>query len=136
MSDVDIKVSKDVIKGIIEAKVQTAITEAMSSERGVVERLVAATLDQKVDTKGQRSTYRDENKQTYLEYLCRDVLQEGAKEAIKLWAEERKEVLMGEFLRQLQTKQTSNLLVKACVEGITEAVSSHWRFSVKIGEEK
>jgi len=41
---VDIKVSEDLIRGIIETKVQAAITEALSTESGMVERVVAAAL--------------------------------------------------------------------------------------------
>lgn len=132
---VDIKVSPDLVRAIIETKVQAAITEALTSERGVVERVVAAALQTKVDNDGKRSAYSSENKFTYLDYLCRKILRSAAEAAVERWAAERKEVLEAEFLRQLQTKKTSSQLVRACVDGLTTAVKHKWTFMVEFPRE-
>jgi len=130
MSEVDIKVSEDLIRGIIETKVQTAITEALSEESSVVENVVTAALTQKVSSTGSVSRYATDNKFSYLDVLCKKLIREAAEAAIARWVVSRKEVLEKEFLRQLQTKKTSSLMVRACVEGLTGAVKEKWRFSV------
>jgi len=127
---VDVKISEDLVRGIIETKVQAAITEALSPQKGIVERVVGAALSMKVDDTGKRSSYASDNKLTYLEVLCRKVVQAAAESAIEKWAAERQAVLEAEFLRQLQTKKTSSQLVRACVDGLADAVHSRWRFSV------
>lgn len=131
---VDIKVSEDLIRGIIETKVQAAITEALSSERGVVERVVAAALDTKVNEKGERSRYDGDNKFTYLDSLCRRVIRAAAESAIQKWAAEQQAMLEAQFRRQLQTRKVSNRLVRACVDGLTDATEAQWRFKVEFAK--
>ena len=104
---VDIKVSPDLIRGIIETKVQAAITDALLPEGEVVTKLVAAALTQKVSAQGKVTGRDYEDKYTYLDYLCRDVIQKAAAAAIANWAKERHTVIEAEFRRQLQTKKTS-----------------------------
>jgi hypothetical protein len=106
---VDIKISEGLIKGIIESKVHTAIAEALSPDKGVVERIVCAALNHKVDINGRVSSYSSDNKFPYIETLCGTIIREAAEAAVKGWAEERHEVLEKEFLKQLQTKKTSSL---------------------------
>ena len=134
MDQVDIKVSPDLIQGIVERKVQTAITEALSNEKCLVERVVTAALEMKVRQDGKVSRYSSDNKFTYLEALCNQLIRDAAKTAIKEWAEGRKQELKAEFLRQLQTKKTSKILVRACVDGIVNAVGNKWMFSVNVRE--
>ena len=132
---IDIKVSEDLVKGILESKVQAAITEALSKDQGIVESVVHAALSCKVNADGKRSTYDSENKFTYLDALCKKTIQAAAESAIKKWAEERQKSLEAEFLKQLQTKKTSSMIVKACVSGLVEATKSKWNFSVNFPSE-
>jgi len=136
MSDqVDIKISESLIKGIIESKVQTAITEALSKDKGVVERVVASALTMMVGEDCNVSKYSSDNKYTFLDALCRKLIREAALVAVQKWAEDRKEVLEREFLHQLQTKKVSNLMVRACVDGLIDATKNKWRFTVCFPDE-
>ena len=94
---VDIKISEGLVKGIIESKIQTAIVESLSGESTLIEKVVAAALQAKVDASGKRSNYSSDNKFTFLEVLCRKTLQDAAKLAIQQWANERQDVLRAEF---------------------------------------
>jgi len=132
MDTVDIKISEDLIKGIIETKVQAAITQALSSEASVVEQVVAAALECKVDEKGKRSRYDSDNKFTYLDSLCRKMIRNAAESAVQEWAHSQQKLLTDTFLKQLQTKKTANALVKTCVDGLSDAASQSWRFSVDV----
>jgi len=135
MDTVDIKISEDLIKGIIETKVQTAIAEALSSERTVVEQVVSAALTCRVDQNCNRSKYDSDNKYTYIEALCKKLIRDAATQAVQQWAESKQAELEKEFLRQLQTKKTSSKVVAACVDGLSEATKNHWRFSVQFPSE-
>lgn len=127
---VDIKISEDLVRSIIEAKVHTAITEALSDKKGVVERVVSAALSRKVNSKGQKPDSYDRDPLTYMEYLCRKLISRATETAIEKWVESRHAVLEAEFLRQLQTKKTSSAMVRACVDGFQEAAKQSWRFQV------
>ena len=106
----------------------------MSEEKNIVDQVVAAALKCKVDSNGNRSNYCGENRYEYIEWLCKTIIQKAAKEAVNKWAISRQAVLEKEFLQQLQTKKTSKLLVRACVDGLAEAVKYDWRFSVDVKE--
>jgi len=127
---VDIKISDDLVMGIIEKKVQTAIIEALDSETGVVERVITAALGMKVDSEGKVNSYSSSNKYTLLDVTCKKLIQGAAEAAIKDWVDKRHDVIKAEFMKQLQTKKTSSLLVRACVDGLAAATTSRWRFSV------
>ena len=131
MSDqVDIKISEDLVRGIIETKVHAAISEALSSKSSVVEQVVTAALTMKVDRTGKISNYSHENKFDFLDILCRNVIQDAALAAVKKWATERQDVLEAQFQKALQTKKTSNRLVRACVDGLVDATKFSWSFQV------
>jgi len=127
---VDIKISDDLIRPIIEAKVQAAIVEALSGDSGLVGKTISNALTMKVDSNGKVSDYTCSNKYTYLDYLCKSIIIEAADKAVRRWVEMRKPELEEEFLRQIQTKKTSKMLVRACVDGLANATKNKWRFSV------
>jgi len=83
---------------------------------------------------GQRSRYDSENKFTYLDRLCCNLIRGAAKSAIQKWAAEQQDVLEAEFLRQLQTKKVRSTVVRACVDGLASATKNHWRFTVDFPE--
>ena len=126
MSDnVEIKVSKELIEPVIAAKVQTAIVEALGDKRGVIERMVAEALQAKV----KNSQYGYDTV-PWIDRVCKDLIQESAKVAIRKWADEQQEKIVAEFVRQLSTKGTARSVVKAMTTGLAEAVACKWRFSV------
>ncbi len=134
MSDsVDIKVSPDLVRSIIETKVQTAIVEALDSETGIVERVITAAMGLKVNNEGKVDNYGDRNKRTMLEWMCHQVVNKAAEAAVAKWVAERHDVLEAEFLKHLHTKKASSAMVRACVDGLAAATASKWRFSVNIG---
>lgn len=129
---VDIKVSEGLVRSIIEAKVQAAISEALMDHAGVVEQVVSAALQQKVDDNGQVSKYSSENRFTYLEWLCRSVIRTAATEATVRWAATRQKELEEEFFKQLQTKKTATMLAKSCLAGVIDAAGSQYRLNVSV----
>ena len=128
-SKVDIKIGEDLIGPIIKAKIETAIVEAMSDERGVIERVVAEAISKKVEKRKYSS-----QQITWIEKLCHETIRGAAHDAITEWAETKKEAITKEFLRQLSTKKTSAAVVKAMISGLTACSESEWKFSVDIKE--
>lgn len=133
---VDIEISEDLVRSIIEAKVHTAIVESLASEKGVVERVVSAALCRKVSEDGSKPDRYEKSPLTYMEYLCRRVISQAAEAAIARWAEERQDVLEAEFLKQLQAKKTASAMVRACVDGLQQAAKCGWRFQVVFPDER
>lgn len=130
MDGVDIKIGDELIRPVIEAKIQAAIIEALSDEKGLIERVVTSALTEKVKTSDSYSSERI----PWIEKLCREIVQDSAKEAIRQWAESKKEAITAEFLRQLSTQRTSKAVVSSMIDGLVRASENHWRFKVDFPE--
>ena len=124
--NVEIKVGNDLIGPIVEAKIQAAIVEALSTETGLVERVVAAKLTSKVR---HPNHYEDV---TFLDLVCEKVIGEAVEQAIREWASSHKEKLVAELTRQLSTKKHGSRVVSAMLDGFVEATQSNWRLKVEL----
>lgn len=128
-SQVDIKVSQDLIAPIIEAKVQAAIIEALGDERDLIERVVTAALTKKVETDRYSSKTIP-----WIEKVCNEVVRAAAEQAIKTWAGSQQDRIAEEFVRQLSQQRTSKSVVRAMIDGLADASKSRWKFSVELPE--
>ena len=128
--DVEIQVGKDVIKPIIEAKVQAAIVEALGMEKNLVERTVCAALEQKVDKDGKRSRYDSDNKYTMLEAMCNQYILKAARAALETLLQKQQGKIEEAIVRRM-TRDKSKM-VNAFADGMRKSLESSWRFGVTV----
>lgn len=134
---VDIKVSGDLVKPIVEAKIQAAIVAAMGDDPAVfVEAMVAKALGVKVNEKGREPSYSHEKTVSYLEWMCGDIIRKAAVEAMRKWAEENTDTIEAAILKEFHSKSGTARLAKAISEGMTESIQSTWNFSCTVQSEK
>lgn len=88
MSDVQLSISQEVVKPIVEAKIQAAILSALSSEKDIIESAVEKILNVKVDSDGKTSTYSSSI--PYLQWLTNNAIQSAAKAALQQYVEDQK----------------------------------------------
>jgi hypothetical protein len=133
MSDqVDIKISQDLIKPIIQTKIQAAIVDAMQGSDHMIAQVVKLICDQKVDSRGGISRYGSDNKYRYIDILCKNAISDAARAAITEWVERDKKLIQAEMLKQMQTKRYASKMAKSVADGLAEAVKSSWRFKVDV----
>jgi len=132
MSEVNVSIGKDLIKPIIEAKVQAAIVQAVSSEQDLITRFIAQALETKVGKDGKINYHDRDNKYTMLEYMCIDTLRDCAKQAIRSWIEDNKKEIQKALTAQLKTTKTTSTFAKAILNGLTNSLHSDWRMDVKV----
>ena len=132
MSEVNVSIGKDLIKPIIEAKVQAAIVQAVSTEQDLVTRFIAQALETKVDKNGKVNYHDYDNEYTMLEYMCIDTLRECAKQAIRSWIEENRNEIQKALTAQLKTTKTTSTFAKAIINCLTNSIKSDWRMSVNV----
>ena len=126
----EVKVSKDVIEKIIQANVQTAIATALSNERGVIEQVVAAVMQQKVNDKGERDSSSYYNSKTFIEWLCDKVIREATKEAVISHIEKNKDIFK-EVVERTLTKNRK-VISDGLVESLLNAAKESYRFGITI----
>lgn len=128
---VDIKISQDLIKPIIESKIQMAVISALGSEQTLIADMVKSYMNQKVDSSGRESSYSSD-KTTRLEYLSKILLSEAIKDAIKEWSSENKAIIKEEILKYFKSKKGSSMMVDAINNGIIKSFDSMYSFNVVI----
>ncbi len=125
---VSLKISEDMINGIVSKQIQQAIVRELGNTEEYMEALISAALHQKVSSNGQVSKYSYDNKHDYLDILLKNKIQEAAKDALKEYIAENAELLKVALKNELEKTATKNELVKTFVDGATKAFACGWGF--------
>jgi len=102
--NIEIKIERDSIQSIIEAKVQTAVMEALLPHK---EKFVEALVDKALLTKSKDSSYNYTKKDeipTVLEHMVRTIIAEEARAAITEWAKSHREEIGEAIRKKMATK--------------------------------
>lgn len=129
---IDIKISEDLVRPIIETKINQAIVAGMGDFDKVIAKVASTIINHKVDGDGKPERYSSRDNLTYIEWLSKRVIQEAAESAMKEWAEERKPEIQKELVRQMSLKKTTNVMVKAMVDGFITASQEKYRYKFKL----
>ena len=76
-----LQIPQDVLQPIINAHVSAAIATALGSQSRLIEEAVRASLEAKVDDRGQPSSWS--NAQTFLKWLVNDSIRQAAVAAVR-----------------------------------------------------
>ena len=130
MSDeVNVQISKELIKPVIEAKIQAAIISELRNIDDLIPKFVEAALVRyKVNEKGEQDKYSSYNKYSFIEAMCQRTIQQAAKDAFAEFIQERQPQIKAEFMKILQTQKHQKAVVKAMVDGLVGCVEKSWRF--------
>lgn len=103
MSDVNLSISQDVVRPIIEAKIQAAIVKELEGSAGILEKVVARVLMAKVDTEGKESCYARET--TFVQWACHDAIRRATVDAVREVAEKMKPQLQAQIIKELEARK-------------------------------
>ena len=131
MSGLNISVDPNLVEPIIRAEIEAAIVAQLNNVPDLVAKLVQAAMADKVDENGRKGRYSSDDKYLFIDILCRNAIQNAAREAMKQYITDHSAELQDEIRKQIE-KQKSGL-AKAFVESLVGAVKVDWRFNVGIG---
>ena len=77
-----VEVSKELIEKIIQAKVETSITEALKDQGGAIERAISHVLQSPVDSNG-KTTREGYYSRPFIKWLCEEAIQKAVQKAIE-----------------------------------------------------
>jgi len=104
MSDVNLSISQEVVRPIIEAKIHTAIASALADQIPLMDRIVNRVLMAKVDTEGKESCYA-RNDLTFVQWLCSEGIRKAAKDATIEAVEKMKPQLQALIVKELEKRK-------------------------------
>lgn len=129
MPDLEMKISGDMVRGIIDAKIKAAIVSELGKEKELIGYAVDRLLEMKVAANGKQSTYSSENKYNLIEGLTRAAFAEAVGAAVRGWVAERQPEIREAVARELARK--SKGMAKILVDGVGNALKDSWRLSVR-----
>lgn len=129
-SAVSIQVGPDVIKPIVEAKIQAALVEALGGNSNIIENAVRAIMYAKVDSEGRFSTNNYSGDKSLIEWTCAKLVKQAGEEAIREYIATKKDVLVAEFKKQFAKK--SKTIAEKMVDGILDSANARWGFNLTV----
>jgi hypothetical protein len=131
MSDVEFKVSEDLIKGIVSEKMKIAIVEAMGGRDRLVESIVNAYMECKVNADGTVDRYGSYNTHKRSDVMVRELIESAMREALKEHLQTRQEEIKQALCKYLNSKAGTSMIVKAVADGFANSMSDNgWKWNM------
>jgi hypothetical protein len=136
MSDMNLTINSEIIKPIIEAKIQSAIAKELCGAEEIINRMVSEVLKLKVNEKGVFGSYSSDNKYPLLEGICRAKIAESAQAAVQELVDESKPKIKAAIKRHLAKKIDG--MASAFLDSVINATTLPHKFQVdfKVLEQK
>jgi len=135
MLGIDLNVDNEYMEQVVKDTVLFGISEALEEKHHIVENLVEAVLNTKVDEKGRPTTYSYDQKYTLLEYHVRQLLSEEIKTQINLFVEEKRPLVREKIRVALQDKNTIDRFTDNFIRAIGESLECGWKTKIDINFE-
>jgi len=124
----EFKISESLVKPILEAKINAAITEAMGGHEKMITDILTAYMSQKVDSDGKESSYSSSKPR--LSWLVNKMIEEAMKKSLLEFMETKKEVIKNEFEKFINSKKGSSKIITAMQDGFCEALTNKWKTTI------
>jgi hypothetical protein len=128
--DIALTISQDVVKPIVDAKIQAAIVAALGDGTDLIKAAVAKALEVMVDRNGKISQYSSDNKYPYMEAVCERLIRESTGKALAAWVEESRPQIEAALKKALS--KSGNRLAAALAAGLLESIKSDVKHTVNI----
>lgn len=129
MTDLDMKISGDLVREIIDAKIKTAIVSELGKERALISHAVDQLMSVKVNYAGKVTGSSYDDKYNLVEALTRVAIRDAVNAAIREWVAENATALKEQVAKELQRKAKG--MASAMVKGLGESLDGQsWRLSI------
>ncbi len=129
--ELEFKVSSDLVKPIIEAKINAAVIEAMGGHERFIHDIVGKYLSEKVDENGKHNSYERENRYTRAEAVLMGCINDAMKEQLAAIMAEKKEEFRDAILSFFRSKRGTSIIVDAITTGLAKSLASEWRTKIE-----
>lgn len=126
MSDqLEFKISEGLIRPILQAKINLAITEALGGHEKLITDILNAYMNQSVDSEGKPSTYSSSKPR--LTWLMHQMVEQAMKNALQSFLQGKTAHIQSEFEKFLNSKKGSSKIIEAIQTGFCESLTNKWR---------
>jgi len=135
MSDALIKIDPKLVDQLVKEHIQIAVAQAISKNGSVlVDQLVAAIINARVDSDGKVHRHDRYNTQTWLDYAIAKEL----REAILIVIQQEIKNLRPSIEKSVraQFSKSTNQFAKAVTDGLEKSIKYDWNFKLTLGTEE
>jgi len=132
VDNVEIKISQDLIKPILEQKIKSALVDSFDAVPKLTESIIDYYLNQTCNSSGVVSNYSSDNKFRRIDVLMRTLIEDAMKEQMKIYLEEHKETLALAISNHLKTKKGSAQIIQAIQDGMVKSMVANWRYNLQV----
>lgn len=132
---IDLNVDNNYLNEAVKSIVMTGIAETLDKDK-IVNGLVKAVLETKVDKEGRISSYSSDNRYTLLEVYVNNIIREIVKEEMKKLVEEKRTKMQEIIRRELNKRATLDKFVDAFISNNLDNLDSNWKTKISIEYEK
>ena len=125
---IDLNVDNNYLNEAVKSIVMTGIAETLDKDK-IVNGLVKAVLETKVDKEGRISSYSSDNRYTLLEVYVNNIIREIVKEEMKKLVEEKRTKMQEIIRRELNKRATLDKFVDAFISNNLDNLDSNWTVS-------
>ena len=132
---IDLNVDNNYLNEAVKSIVMTGIAETLDKDK-IVNGLVKAVLETKVDKEGRISSYSSDNRYTLLEVYVNNIIREIVKEEMKKLVEEKRTKMQEIIRRELNKRSTLDKFVDAFISNNLDNLDSNWKTKISVEYEK
>lgn len=132
---IDLNVDNNYLNEAVKSIVMTGIAETLDKDK-IVNGLVKAVLETKVDEEGRISSYSGDNRYTLLEVYVNNIIREIVKEEMKKLVEEKRPKMQEIIRRELNKRATLDKFVDAFISNNLDNLDSNWKTKISVEYEK
>lgn len=132
---IDLNVDNNYLNEAVKSIVMTGIAETLDKDK-IVNGLVKAVLETKVDKEGRISSYSSDNRYTLLEVYVNNIIREIVKEEMKKLVEEKRPKMQEIIRRELNKRATLDKFVDAFISNNLDNLDSNWKTKISVEYEK
>ena len=132
---IDLNVDNNYLNEAVKSIVMSGIAETLDKDK-IVNGLVKAVLETKVDEKGRISSYSSDNRYTLLEVYVNNIIRELVQEDMKKLVEEKRPKMQEIIRRELNKRATLDKFVDAFISNNLDNLDSNWKTKISVEYEK
>jgi hypothetical protein len=129
---VSLNLDSNIVRPIIEKKIQAAIIKELGGSDELVEKMVALSLSKKVNEDGNVGRYSSDNKFDFIEAICGKAIRDAANAAMKEWSVKNAEKVKNAVIKELAKPNRQRQMAKAFADTVENSIKCHWRMKCNI----
>lgn len=132
MLGIDLNVDNEYIEQVVKDTVLFGISEALEEKNKIVQNLVEAVLNIKVDGDGKPTTSSYGTKYTLLEYHVRKLIEGEVKQQIADFIEEKRPLVRERIKNELDKKATLDKFTENFIDVVSNSLECSWRTKIDV----